>query len=533
MTSVDTRISNFRKNLGDLENHTNIVKLDNPTNFEYIPIDYSLYTDINDLPLRTIDPSTNMVGLPDFIFLIFRSPCIKVEGKTDFFLRFGIYYATDPEFRLITDKYTFLFLDGLYYGAYSSEDKAVSAGFKIKEIDGVNYPMFTPSVHIKTIGVEYKEVVNTVSKSKILEIRDSGKIVFTRVSEHYKLNISLLNDKVNTTSEQYMLDTGASVTHSMYQDYIRSDNYEYSEYPFTEDNELIIDENKRKPELELLNRNIIRFLPIKVKMGNNVQSPRIQIFYGGDIFYVIEEKIKIHLLSSVCRYFISEEIPDELSISNILTTVVRSISPPKKITSTLTHDKKFKVFRGEDVERLIGMDNISQVNLSTTVFNQNINILSISLPENDNLLENEFKVMLFLAGLKIYVRSLISFNRQNEQVPINYKDSLFYFGKENLFFGSFGNELYQSIITNRPINLILINENHYNLQNYISDNSNIDGWISNTKTGYEIWLKDVSCCQHIEDISYSETIIDKKDYSFLEDIKAIMEYNVTSWKITI
>jgi len=149
--------------------------VDNPTNFDYIPIDYSLYSNFNDLPERIINPSTNLVGLPEFIMTILLADFIKPEGKKDFFLKFGIYYATDPEFRRITDNYSFLFLEGLYYGAYPSENDAIFTGYDIKKKDGINYSMFVSSVHIKNVGVEYKEVINAVSKSKVFEIHQNEK----------------------------------------------------------------------------------------------------------------------------------------------------------------------------------------------------------------------------------------------------------------------------------------------------------------------------------------------------------------------
>jgi len=162
MAAIQRRI----KNISD-----QLKKSDNPTNFDYIPIDYNLYPNLNDLPERTIDFRTNMEGLPEFITMIFKAAFIKPEGKKVFFLKCGIYYATDPEFRRLTYNYTFLFLDGLYYGAYPSEDEALTVGFSIKERDGVNYPMFICSVHPKNIDFEYKETVSTVSKSKIIKVK--------------------------------------------------------------------------------------------------------------------------------------------------------------------------------------------------------------------------------------------------------------------------------------------------------------------------------------------------------------------------
>jgi hypothetical protein len=139
-----------------------------------------------------------------------------------------------------------LFVDGLYFGAYPSEAKALSIGSEIKKRDGINYPIFIPSVHIKEEGVEYKEIINSISKSKIFEIHEDSKIVFARISDSYHLDISLLNDQITTESESFLFDSGASFSHTMYQDYVKADNYRYSEFPFTEDNELILDQEKQK-----------------------------------------------------------------------------------------------------------------------------------------------------------------------------------------------------------------------------------------------------------------------------------------------
>jgi len=361
------------------------------------------------------------------------------------------------------------------------------------------------------------------------------KILFTRASNNYYFDLGLSVNNDRRKNERYMLDTGSSSTHVPYQQYIRSDNYKYSEYPFSKDNELIENPEKQRVDLLLLNDYILHYSETNVFVGNKVSQKRMQIFYGGNIFVLLEDKIKLPFLSGICKFFEIESDPEKIEASSIFNMAVRAISPSNTRASSPSILSKSKniIDRGEDPERLIGMDNISQVNLSTTVFNQNINILSVSLPENDNLPIDQYKVLLFLSGIKIYIRTPVIHAPNNQLLPPNYNDSLFYFGKENLFFDRSFQEFYQSAITNKTLNLILINENHYRFKNYIANNANIDGWIFSTKTGYEMWIKDINSLSNFENVDDDPTNIDKEKYSFEEDMHVLTNFNVVSWVISI
>ena len=118
-------------------------------NFDYKPINYDNYTDVNELPIRE-DEGRDVIGkdMPDFMRGILGDTCISDNGKITFMRRFGIYYLTDPDFRTLTQKYVFLFFDREYAGAYPSENEAYSMGRSLREIKNKRGSIYLPRVEI-------------------------------------------------------------------------------------------------------------------------------------------------------------------------------------------------------------------------------------------------------------------------------------------------------------------------------------------------------------------------------------------------
>ena len=289
-------------------------------------------------------------------------------------------------------------------------------------------------------------------------------------------------------------------------------------------------------DLTLFNDNIIYFQYSNVGLGDNINSPRIRIFYGGNIFIVVEDKLKMAFLSSVCKFFGLTNDDPSSSISSVFGIVVRAISPPSTRASSPKTIIKNIVNREKDPPRLFGMDNLSQLNMNATVFDPNINILSLSLPEVKSLANNEYEVYLFLSGMILYIRTLV-INSFYHNVPVSYDyaDSQYFFRKQNLLIGKLDNEIYQSAITNKPLNLILITQYHYRFKDYIMTNNNLDGWITRTITGYQIWLKDINSCSDFQgiDLNTIDNNSNQDDYYFQEDIDSIINFKVVSWYTTI
>ena len=222
--------------------------------FKYIPVDYSQYKDINDLPKRMDECNdAPFENLPDFIRSLLLATCTNSKGKEDFFRKFAIYYLSDSQFRKLTDHYSFLFIDGNYKGAFPTFGECVQNGEKIKNKILRNVTIFIASVHIPMKGIEQKETTNSVITSRMVEKIVENQIVFSRESKNYYINISIGFDSFKTNNQEYMIDTGASTTHVINEEYVNSISYQYSEYPYGEDDSLIVNPLFQRRDLLELN----------------------------------------------------------------------------------------------------------------------------------------------------------------------------------------------------------------------------------------------------------------------------------------
>ena len=170
--------------------------------FKYIPVDYSQYKDINNLPKRMDECNdAPFENLPQFIRLILLGTCTTSKGKEDFFRRFGIYYLSDRQFRKLTDHYSFLFIEGNYKGAYSSFEECIQKGEALKKKYDTNFSMFLPSVQIRSSGFEKKETTNAIITSSLVEKLIDGQIVFSRESKNYHI---ITEQAISTISNKFI-----------------------------------------------------------------------------------------------------------------------------------------------------------------------------------------------------------------------------------------------------------------------------------------------------------------------------------------
>ena len=124
-------------------------------NFDYVPVNYDLYEDVNDLPLRMDDGNVSINKSPEWMKRIIGDTCVSLEGKIMFMRRFGIYYLTDPNFRELTQKYSFLFFEREYIGVYPSERDAYFEGTKLRDKTQTHGMIYLPYVGIRIDGYEY------------------------------------------------------------------------------------------------------------------------------------------------------------------------------------------------------------------------------------------------------------------------------------------------------------------------------------------------------------------------------------------
>ena len=255
-------------------------------------------------------------------------------------------------------------------------------------------------------------------------------------------------------------------------------------------------------------------------MGNDIIVKRIETFYHSETYLIINNKINLPITSLLCKYF---EL-DSTSGIGLLFNQIRSNSPPNSRAGSPPKPKKASK-RGFPAGRLFGMDNFSQLEVSSKIYHPDINILILSLPELETLQVNEYKIMTFRSNLEIYIKSLVVYNLSSKPLPINYTDSLFYLGKDAIFLES--EEIVETAITRVPINLLLIDKNHYTFSQVIIDNPDLDGWIAFSQTGYELWLKDINLCTNFNTFDSTE----KKTFLLQEDMNKIKDFNVATWKI--
>ncbi len=463
--------------------------------FRYIPFDYTKYPNFNKLPLRNDDMGeAPLLGMPEFIEDILLGTSIKDSGKEKFLRMFGIRYLSDPIFRRLSKDSVFLFIEGYYMGVFNSSSEASREGQRIKSRHNKLISIFIIPLQPDIIGYEKREVCN-ISTSEII-VDDN---ISYRSSATYEFDISFgifENDIMyETKSEEFLYDTDANFTHVIAENYINSGTYFYSNYPFNENDIPAANIDNERNDLIEINKNIIDYRKKTVILGQNIISSRVQIFYKDGTFLIIGNKLKIPILSGLCTYF-KQYKNTSIKIQNMIQTVVRASSPPKiddnlpPITSSFrAHD------RGIPSQRILGMDIISKLNSNTQIIHPSISILSLSLPSDslrpdlnlDDLipfkLENNYTILRFKQGMPIYIRSDVA-------LPIDYYVSSYYLFEKNLL--TEDNGIYQVFVTNRDIDLLVIRLiDGFKFKDIINENRFLDGYISYTENGYELWIRDI------------------------------------------
>ncbi len=160
----------------------------------------------------------------------------------------------------------------------------------------------------------------------------------------------------------------------------------------------------------------------------------------------------------------------------------------------------------------------------------NLNVLSISLPKktldedyDPNSFKSTYRILQFLSELELYILT------SNDDL----NDNLCFFSLINLLYSNIGfREQYEVAYTRRPINLILINGLFEEFKKIIKSNKNIDGYITNTVNGYQIWLKDIFICENFTHVQETMKIEEPRSaYTFEEDAIKLNKYNISSWII--
>ena len=186
-------------------------------------------------------------------------------------------------------------------------------------------------------------VTTSFSKIEQHNFKNDPKTYYSRFSTSYKVDISFNFKNLTSNNQKYLFDTGANNTHLLCEEYINANTYYFSGYPFTEKNSLNKDPKKRRLDLIKLNDCIDKQDSIRIEMGDNVLSERVRIFFKPGTFIIINDTLKIQILSCICKRFDtdnSEEIflgnifEKEKSGKNLISTPPQISSTPPQISST-------------------------------------------------------------------------------------------------------------------------------------------------------------------------------------------------------
>lgn len=433
----------------------------------------------NDYPERVDEYSKNVDNINPIIMNIIQDYYPLYEAKLKFITKFVITYCQSSGFRELTKNWVFLFIDRLYYGVYETSSDAYNFAhnnnFSYKNGNNLIIWPIKPE-----INYEYKEYENTSSTSE-------GNIIYandeTLVDENgdklksiqynsFILNCAIGNEEQHiknniTDQEEYIVDTGCTVTRGCGELYYNYLTYKYDEYPFNEHNEQIIDETLRKPNMNKLNKMIIG-KEITIFEGSlNNKYERVKLFFNKEAKFIINSKVCIPL-TVLSMPKITQTV--QLKKTNMIDTL-RIKLPIFNSTNQIKRQMNDK--------KLLGMDIFLQCNPVITKVADKIFVLVVSESKEDdfdNILISDFKHKVYVMdlGLVLYLyESLIN--------PFNKTNNIFCLSDKQLYYEHSNNEYYiNQYKTKKRLNiLILLDKNFSNnkIEEYIELNEDIHGYL--------------------------------------------------------
>ena len=510
---IDENIEKIR-----VESH-NYVNKKYETKFPYIPLDYYNLYDLNETPIRNDEIDIILEALPSFMEHLLIQACIKPEEKEKFFRKFCITYLTDIIFRRIVDDCTFLFIGGKYHGVYKTIGEADTIGTIIVNKNNLDESFYLSEMYydLTNISYEFTETAISIAGSKILQVKIDEKYYPVRKTESFTLDISY-GIKQNETSElisineneEFTFDTGATYGHVMFEEYINSD-YKYSNYPFDENNDLVVDENFKKDELLRIAKNMKKYSDETVIIGDGIKSSRKIIHFSDYSYVIINKKLKLKISNLLCR-----ELVVKIKNNNV-----------SKLFGFLKVENSTKRVKNVP-KRLFGMDLISQLNSTITCNSTNLSTLTLSYPLvslssqsviTDEDFKNIYEVYLFRSDLTLYSK----YNTQ--YVDIMYNN--YYLSLNKLFDVEPDCDEAKKYKNNKTLNLLVTNGMEIKLIQFIYNSHDIDGWIKKVPGGHLIWIKNNNFTVYEDAIIRS--IENSSNYE--EELQSFNKYHVATWNI--
>lgn len=456
----------------------------------------NLFNQINSLEPYKIEKFFNLeIELPTFLYPIIDNKSIPLDQIINFIERFVLFYLEYGCFAL--------FVDGNYKGVYKHSNDIYKLTSTIYKHCDCLY--FLISEQIQT---EYKETVIFAGKQSYY-IND-----MKFFDEHsFIVYCSFFEDL--SYCENFIFDSGCSINHIMYYDYINLENYKWNNYPYDEYFNEIRDESLRKDFLLDYNEFFLSCEYTSSEISENQNIKRVKIFYK-DGFYIYVNGIKVNVKTFLCAY---NPKMDEIN---------KNMKKSKSFLTGFLTEKSNIIKRPSMDKKLLGLNLIKQLNINIkSVYGGSKMIITDS---DESLIQNyinykhdKYMVLLLKSPIYLYYETI-----ETEDC------SGFFFGLKDDYI----NDNYLGMDTNservktlKNLTLIILNELNTDILQQVQNDSNLDGYIikQDDCDTLNIYLKDFEKflnTSSIDDDHWNSKFLSENNSTNLE---LLYTYKICHW----
>lgn len=292
--------------------------------------------------------------------------------------------------------------------------------------------------------------------------------------------------------EMFIVDTGANITSVPYYDYIDLSTYKWSNYPFDENFNQIVDESLRKDFLLEFNNYFLGVKNTNVGMSNNSTFKGITISYTSGFY------IRSHGCFLQVKSFLCPKDPRE----------------KKTIGISFFQDQ----IKRPTNSKLMGLDMLNQMHIKFS--NEKMIISEYDLTDIRNYLNfrrNEYMVII----LKSYIHLFYDEDKY-EDIMVNFY-SVDFSLKEVLEIDDIRTS---KIKIKRNLRLIVVYQLNSEIINFIENTDNIDGYIIKSKYNLDIHLKD-NIPLHLERNNSKEN--EYQMFIYNNEYEILSKYLISYW----
>lgn len=392
-----------------------------------------------------------------------------------------------------------LFVDGNYQGVY--KDSNVIHTLITKVYKNCYCLYFSISEDIQT---EYKESI-------IFAGRQPYYINDMRFFDEHSFIVYCSFFEDLSHSENFIFDSGCTMNHVMYYNYINLEDYRWNNFPYDENYNEIRNESLRKDFLLQYNEFFLTYENTSSGISGDTNIERVKIFYK-DGFYIYINGIKVNVKTFLCAK--NPNINEKKSNSLFPKFYDKKQS---KIIKRPTMDKK-----------LLGLNLIKQLN---------INIKSVyggskmTISDSDETLIYNYINFKQDKNMVLVIRSPIYLYCETKQYE-NYSHFLFGLKYDYINDKYLGLETKSGKVkTIKNLILIILNELNDDIFQKIQNDLNLDGYIIK-QDDYDvlnIYLKDFEEVIHEEDIEedfWNSKFLSENNST---NVKLLHTYKICHW----